>query len=170
MRLYFRQARAAVVAQGPVREAIHRYKYQRAAWFEGFLAGLLIRVAGPELKTGEWDVIMPVPLHPLKRREREFNQAERLALRLSRATGIPVRSGLLSRRRQTETQTRLSRDERQRNMRGAFALREGMELQGERVVLVDDVLTTGATTNACAEVLTGCGAGTFCVWTVARGL
>jgi ComF family protein len=170
MELHFQHARAATVAQGPVLEAIHRYKYQRAVWFERFLAGLLNRVAVPELKPGEWDIIVPVPLHPLKRRERAFNQAERLARRLRQATGIPVRGDWLSRHRHTETQTHLSRDKRQENMRGAFAVREGVALPGKRVVLVDDVLTTGATANACAEVLTKRGSGMVCVWTVARGL
>jgi ComF family protein len=170
MQIHFRYARAAVVAQGPVREAIHRYKYQRAVWFEGFLAGLLNRAAGPELRRGGWDVIVPVPLHPFKQREREFNQAERLARRLGVATGIPVRLDVLSRERHTETQTRLTRVERERNMTGAFAVRGAVEVRGERVVLVDDVLTTGATTNACAEVLMERGAGSVCVWTVARGL
>jgi ComF family protein len=168
--LHFRHARAAVVAQGPVREAIHRYKYGRAYWFEGFLAGLLNQVAGPELTAAGWDVIMPVPLHPLKRREREFNQAERLARRLSAATKIRMRRDVLSRPHHTETQTRLSREERARNMRGAFVVRDGIELHGERVVLVDDVLTTGATASACAEALTERGAGLVCVWTVARGV
>ena len=170
LELHFRYARAAVVAQGPVREAIHRYKYQRALWFEEFLAGLLCGVAGPELRGGEWDLIVPVPLHPLKQREREFNQAARLARRLGRATGLPVRMNILRRRRPTETQTKLSRQDRERNMRGAFVVMDRVELSGERVVLVDDVLTTGATTNACAEALRKRGAGWVCVWTVARGL
>jgi ComF family protein len=170
MRLFFQHARAAVVAQGPVREAIHQYKYSRAYWFERFLAGLLNQAAVPELKRGVWDVIMPVPLHPMKRREREFNQAERLARRLSLATGIPLRADVLKRPRPTETQARLSREERARNIRGAFVVREGIELEGEQVVLVDDVLTTGATANACAEALAERGAGAVCVWTVARGL
>jgi ComF family protein len=170
MQLYFQHARAAVVAQGPVREAIHRYKYGRAYWFEGFLAGLLNQAAGPELKRGGWDVIMPVPLHPMKRREREFNQAERLARRLSLATGIALRVDVLNRPRPTETQTQLSRAARAENMRGAFVVGEGVQLKGARVVLVDDVLTTGATANACAEALAEHGAGAVCVWTVARGL
>ena len=170
MELYFEYARAAVVSQGPVREAIHRYKYHGALWFEGFLAGLLNGVAGPELRGGEWDLIVPVPLHPLKQREREFNQAARLARRLGRATGLAVRPDILCRRRPTETQTHLSRHDRERNMHGAFAVRDGVELSGERVVLVDDVLTTGATTNACAAALRKRGAGLVCVWTVARGL
>jgi ComF family protein len=170
MRLHFRYARAAVVAQGPVREAIHRYKYQRALWFERFLAGLLTRAAAPELGCGRWDMIVPVPLHPFKRREREFNQAERLAMRLGKSTGLPIRLDVLRRDRHTDTQTRLTRVERERNMSGAFSVSARVELQGARVVVVDDVLTTGATTNACAEVLMEQGAGSVCVWTVARGL
>jgi ComF family protein len=170
MDLHFRYARAAVVAQGPVREAIHRYKYRGAVWFESFLAGLLTGAAGPELRDGAWDVIVPVPLHPFKQREREFNQAARLARRLGRATGLPVRLDILRRRRHTESQTRLSRQEREQNMKRAFVVRDDAGLNGERVVLVDDVLTTGATTNACAQALRKRGAGLVCVWTVARGL
>ena len=170
MELHFSAARSAVVARGIVREAIHRYKYQRALWFEPFLADLLIREARPALSEQHWDFIVPVPLHPLKRREREFNQAERLANHLSAATGIPLNTGLLRRVSPTMTQTRLTREQRAENMRGAFAVTGHSGLDGERIVLVDDVFTTGATTSACAKVLRAAGAGDVCVWTVARGL
>jgi len=165
----FRTARSAVVARDEVLEVIHRYKYQRALWFEPFLADLLIQRAAPDLRQEPWDAIIPVPLHPSKLREREFNQAERLARRLSVATGIPLRRRLLRRVVATPTQTRLSRDERLANVRRAFALRGDQWFNGERFVLVDDVLTTGATTNACAQVLRTAGAGDVCVWTVGRG-
>ena len=113
---------------------------------------------------------MPVPLHPLKEREREFNQAEILARHLGEAIGIPLNAKLLRRVASTLTQTRLTREQRAANMRGAFEVRAGIELNGERVVLVDDVFTTGATTNACARALRTAGAGEVCVWTVARGV
>jgi ComF family protein len=170
MELAFRSARAAAAASGPVLEAIHRYKYQRALWFEPFLAGLLVSEAGPELRREPWDWIVPVPLHPAKEREREFNQAERLAVRLGATVGIPVKTNLLQRIAATRTQTLLTRDQRAANMRNAFALRPGQTLAGRRIVLVDDVFTTGATTSACARALRKAGAGDICVWTVARGI
>jgi ComF family protein len=170
MELHFTSARSAVVAHNIVREAVHRYKYQRALWFEPFLADLFLREAVPALRGQDWDFIVPVPLHSVKQREREFNQAERLAAHLNAATQIPLNLKLLWRVRSTATQTLLTRQQRAANMRGAFALRPGVGLNGERVVLVDDVFTTGATTNACAQVLRAAGAGDVCVWTVARGL
>ncbi|HLX95374.1 MAG TPA: ComF family protein, partial [Verrucomicrobiae bacterium] len=170
MELHFSSARSAVVAHDVVRETVHRYKYQRALWFEPFLAGLFLREARPALREHDWDVIVPVPLHSVKQREREFNQAERLATHLSDATGIPLNANLLRRVRPTATQTLLTRPQRAANMRGAFAVRPGVGLDGERVVLVDDVFTTGATTSACAGALQAAGAGEVCVWTMARGL
>jgi competence protein ComFC len=170
MNLHFRSARSAVSAKGTVLEVIHRYKYKRAFWFEPFLADLLIREALPELRQQKWDWIVPVPLHPAKKRQREFNQAERLATYLSAATKIPMDTTLLRRVTATKTQTKLSRPERAENMRNAFALQDGRTLNGERILLFDDVFTTGATTDACARVLLAAGAAEVCVWTVARGL
>jgi competence protein ComFC len=170
MDLHFVYARAAAAAKGLVLDVIHRYKYQRAVWFEPFLADLLSHAAVASLDRANWDVIVPVPLHPVKRRQREFNQAERLARRLGRATGIPVAARLLKRLVPTRTQTLLSRSERADNVAKAFALRPGATLKGERIILVDDVLTTGATTSACAKVLRRNGSGDVCVWTVARGV
>ena len=167
---HFSSARAAVVARDKLLEVIHRYKYQRALWFEPFLAGLLIEAAKPHLTAAHWDGIVPVPLHPSKQRHREFNQAERLSDRLSAAVGIPVKSDLLRRIVPTRTQTQLTRQQRLINVRNAFALKRGHRLNGEKIVLVDDVLTTGATSNACAKVLRAGGAGEVCVWTVARGV
>jgi len=168
--LHFRQARSAVVACERMLEVIHRYKYSRSLWFEPFLADLLIGMAKPELAKQKWDFIVPVPLYPAKQREREFNQAERLAKNLSAATQVAVNKRLLRRVRPTCTQTVLSREEREENVRNAFAMRRGRHLNGERIVLLDDVLTTGATTSACAKVLRSAGAGEVCVWTVARGI
>ena len=168
VKLYFRAARSAVVADGMMLDVIHRYKYNRSLWFEPFLAGLLISRAAPALAAGDWDFIVPVPLYPVKKREREFNQAERLAARLGHAAKIPVNHGLLRRVIPTVTQTKLTREARAANVHAAFAYCGRKKLKGERIVLLDDVMTTGATTNACARALRKAGAGEICVWTAAR--
>ncbi len=170
MKLYFVRARSVIAAKGMALELIHRYKYQRALWFEPLFASLLIVEAAPVLRQENWDLIVPVPLHPLKQAEREFNQAERLARRLARATDIPISTKLVRRVEPTRTQTRLTRAERAQNVHRAFAPIDGARCDGRRVVLIDDVLTTGATTSACARVLKDCGADEVCVWTLARGL
>jgi ComF family protein len=172
MDLDFSSARSAVATGKVILDVLHRYKYHRALWFEPFLAQLFIGQAAPVLRSGNWDFLVPVPLHPAKRREREFNQAERMAEHLSGATGIPVNKYRLRRVRPTETQTHLTRALRADNVRRAFAMRNGepTDFDGRRIVLVDDVFTTGATTNACAAVLRDAGAAEVCVWTVARGL
>jgi ComF family protein len=170
MKLHFRSARSAVVANGLVLDVIHRYKYNRALWFEPFLAGLLVSRAVPALAAEKWDFIAPVPLYPVKKREREFNQAERLAAQLGRAAKIAVNERLLRRVKPTTTQTRLTREQRADNVRHAFAFCGKEKLNGEKIVLLDDVLTTGATTNACAGALRKAGAGEICVWTVARAV
>ena len=170
MELHFVSARSAVSARGVVLEAIHRYKYQRALWFETFLADLFLRQAVPALPQEKWDLIAPVPLHATKKREREFNQAERLARHLADVTKIPLNKTLLRRVVPTRTQTLLTRQQRNANVRHAFAPGPAARLNGERVILVDDVFTTGATTNACSRILRAAGAGEVCVWTVARGL
>jgi competence protein ComFC len=168
--LHFRSARAAVELSGPIQDTVHRYKYSHATWFEPFLADLLIACAKPVLAQSQWDYILPIPLHWLKRRERSFNQAQRLAGHLSRATGIPLAGRLLKRVEPTSTQTRLTRAQRTENVKRAFAYGGRGKLAGARIVLVDDVLTTGATASACAKLLMHNGAGVVDVWTVARGI
>jgi len=167
--LHFRKARSAVLFEEIMMEVMHRYKYNQALWFERFLANCLVEQAVPELRKEPWDIIVPVPLHPRKEKEREFNQAERLARQLSRASGIPMSKRILRRVEPTRTQTRLSRKERLENVRKAFALFPGTHLNGQRIVLIDDVFTTGATSSSCAKVLRDAGAADVCVWTVARG-
>jgi competence protein ComFC len=168
--LHFTYARAAVAAGEVVRDVIHRYKYDRELWFEPFLVEYFLAAAVPILAGAQWDVVVPVPLHPTRQREREFNQAEKLARHLGAAMGWPINHRALIRTKATETQTHLSREERAENMRNAFAMRKGANVRGARVVLVDDVMTTGATTNACARVLRKAGAEEVCVWTVARSV
>lgn len=168
--LHFTSARSAVAAKGVVQHVIHRYKYHRELWYEPFLVDLLLREALPTLRDQKWDAVVPVPLHPVKQREREFNQAARLASHLARALNLPLNERSLRRTTPTATQTKLSRKARADNMRQAFALRAGVKFRGDRLIVVDDVFTTGATTSACAKALLRGGAGEVCVWTVARGL
>lgn len=168
--LHFESARAAVIAEGVALDVIHRFKYSGARWFEPFLADLLLREAAPALAGQGWNLVVPVPLHPVKEREREFNQAERLARPLAQTLGLPVRTDLVARVEPTRTQTRLSREERAENVKRAFAAVPDARLHGESVIVVDDVLTTGATTDAVARVLKRLGAGRVCVWSVARAV
>lgn len=165
----FDYARSVMVFDGPVREAIHQWKYQQAFWLERRLADWFVTAAAPALRAGDWHAIIPVPLHPVKESERGFNQAERLARPLGHATGLPLNIRALNRVKHTVSQTRLSRAERAANLRGAFAVARGVRLSGARLVLVDDVMTTGATLNAAATALRQAGAEAVCAWTLARG-
>lgn len=167
--LWFERARSAVEAKGKVLQAIHRYKYNRALWLEPFLAGLLVGAMKQGLPAVRCDQVVPVPLFPTKERERGFNQAGRLARHLSKCLGVPLNSRAIRRVLPTPSQTHLGRLERQENMKGAFAIGAG-GVKGATVLLVDDVFTTGATTNACACMLRKAGASSVCVWTLARGI
>ncbi|MCE5307024.1 MAG: ComF family protein [Acidobacteriales bacterium] len=147
-----------------MRELIHLFKYGRVRPLAPVLGGFL----GAALPREErFDVLVPMPLHWVRRWRRGFNQSYLLARELSRRTGIPV-VGALRRKRSTASQASLSRAERRRNVRGAFEPRRDADVGGLRVLLVDDVLTTGATANACAAVLKRAGASCVTVLTLAR--
>lgn len=114
------------------------------------------------------DVIMPVPLHPRRLREREFNQSLLLADRIAQHLRIPLSFTHLIRTMPSPPQTTLSRKERLRSLRGAFVLRRPDAIIGKRILLVDDVFTTGATMNECAKALRQAGSGDVVVLTLAR--
>jgi ComF family protein len=170
LELHFEWARASVVVTPLVREVVHRYKYDRALWFEPFLAALLVEGGKPVLGSGEWEALVPVPLHPVKLREREFNQAERLARHLGRATGLEVAPGLVRRVVATRSQALLERRERVKNVARAFTVPDPTRVAGRRLVVVDDLFTTGATTSAVSRALREAGARSVVVWTLGRGL
>jgi ComF family protein len=173
-RLAFDFAISAYRASEGVRELVHHFKYSKDLSLRAPLTQLLLsalndpRLAAESLE--DWRLV-PVPLHRAREVDREFNQSRELCLGLSALTGIPVLDAL-RRVRVTDNQARLNREERLRNMRGAFSIRprRADALKGARVLLVDDVLTTGATTHECAKVLKrDAGVEKIVVITVARG-
>jgi ComF family protein len=167
--LHFNAAVSCYRRQGPVRKVIHDFKYGRQLHLR-HLAGrwLAETLNDPRLAGRRFDCIIPVPLHAARKRERGFNQAELLAIELNRASGIALQD-LLRRIRYTATQTQFDRSERMQNLKGAFRLRRGCVVRGLRVLLVDDVLTTGSTLSECASVLKKAGAISVHAATAARG-
>jgi len=123
---------------------------------------------GPALPLPAVDLIVPVPLHPRRQRERGFNQSWLLARRVAAAWGITARGDVLTRRVATAPQTALGAEARQANVGGAFRVRRHELVAGRHVLLVDDIMTTGATAGACARALQEAGAATVGVVTVAR--
>jgi ComF family protein len=121
-------------------------------------------------KALEADVIVPVPLHKIRRRERGFNQAELLSKRLSKRLGLPHQGVLLVRKLPRPDKHLLTSSERWEAVRGAFATRPGSQVDKRRVLLVDDVMTTGATLDACAKALREAGAAEVLCVTVARAV
>ena len=167
---HFERAVCACRAEGVVRESIHRFKYRGQMYLGTHLADWLVAAARSRIDRREIDAIVPVPLHPRKKRQRGFNQAEYLADALGRALAAPVIASNLKRVRDTRTQTQLDARQRASNLRHAFAVRRPSDLEGRRLVLVDDVFTTGATLDGCAKVLIAAGARQVVALTVARGI
>jgi ComF family protein len=160
--------RVAARYEDTLRLAIIEFKFHRIRRLAEPLGDLLAEVSFPLLPMV--DLIAPVPLHPTRRRERGFNQAELLARRCGRRLGRPMRVDLLARLRATPSQVRLTTAERHANMRDAFAARPGAAaiVAGRRVLLVDDVCTSGATLKAAASALREAGAAAVWGAAVAR--
>jgi len=151
--LFYDRARAATRYSDTMRELIHGFKYRDR--HEGLpLFARWLAKAGAEL-LADADLIVPVPLYPSRLWWRRFNQSAMLALAVGRLTGIPVDCAVLKRVRRTASQVGLTAEQRRRNVRGAFKVDKAhaASVRGKKLVVVDDVITTGATAEACARAL-----------------
>jgi ComF family protein len=160
---------AALPYEYPVAQLIQRLKFGKQRYLARVLAELLLeRLQQSSISNvlERPDVLLPVPLHASRLAERGFNQAAEIACRISALTGIRLQPNLIKRIKATPHQARLSRSARLRNLAGAFALSEAV--QNQHIVIVDDVITTGATINRLATLLKDAGAGRVVVWAVAR--
>jgi ComF family protein len=158
--------RVAAIYTDAVRPAVLALKFRGQRRVAGCLAPLMIAPFQSDIRIV--DMVIPVPLHASRRRERGYNQAELLARAFAASQGLPVRTDVLIRERATEAQTHLSQAERRRNVASAFALSDPTAVKiiaGRRIVLVDDVTTTGSTLDAAAEPLRAAGAAA--VWGLA---
>jgi len=164
----FVRARSAVRYRGPWRHAIHALKYEGQLCVAEDLADLLQAVWTTHFADRPLDAVTYVPLHARRERERTYNQARVLAQGLGRRLRRPLLTAL-RRLRDTGSQTELDAARRRENVRGAFAAVDADWLRGRHLLVIDDVMTTGATVGECARVLNGAGAASVCVATVARG-
>jgi len=164
----FDRARAFVRYAGPVRSIIRSFKFE-GCYFLGprVLRAMLERGWLPEGLEGA-DALLPIPLHRRRRCERGYDQALLLGRVLAPHMGLPLRTGALVRRRYTSQQSLLPQRQRWDNVRGAFAVRRPADVEGRRLLLVDDVLTTATTARECARVLKQAGAAHVQVLTLAR--
>jgi len=162
----FDRARSYALYKAGLVRAIVLLKFERVEPLGRWFAGRLAEVAKREALAA--DVVVPVPLHRQRERERGYNQADLIAKPLARRLGLPYRAVLLVRTKPRPDKHILTMEERWDSVRGAFATRPGIKVDNLRVLLVDDVMTTGATLDACAKALRGAGAKSVIGLTVAR--
>jgi len=163
----FDLARSIFPYAGPVGSLIVSYKFQGDFYLGPRVLGKAIAKGWLPGEIEDAEAVVPVPLHPRRQRERGYNQALLLARVVARSMGRPLEARALRRERYTAQQTRLAARKRWDNVRGAFRAGRG-DLAGRCLLLIDDVMTTGATASECARVLKKAGAGKVLVLTLAR--
>ncbi len=137
----------------PIQKLLHKLKYKNKFRIGNFFGEKLAERFENEIKNFSPDFIIPVPLHRLKKAMRGYNQSYYIAKGIAKQTGIKVNGKILVRKKFTETQTHLNAEERKLNIENAFNVRKASKIKGKRVILIDDVITTGATTSEAAKVL-----------------
>ncbi len=169
----FKRARAAWLFEGPARETIHKFKYNRRFALAPRLARAMANAPATSIMLEAWQpqCLVPVALHSSRARARGFNQSALLARELGALFDLPAHD-LLRRNRRTPPQVGLNLKERRQNVRQAFEINQNLwrkhDLDGARILLIDDVFTTGATLNECARVLIQAGASAVGALTIAR--
>jgi ComF family protein len=149
----FRKARAIAYYDSVVGEAVRLLKYQDKTIMADPLADLMFNTMPRLLDVQDYDYIIPVPIHKKKMRKRGYNQMELIGRRLSTKTGIPLELRSLVKSVNTPPQRGLDAEDRQKNIKGSFEVPDRSKIEGKRILLIDDVMTTGATVSECAKVL-----------------
>ncbi len=164
----FDQGRALFSYQGVIRESLYRFKYANKREYAHVYAQEMAGLLCGWIRQKKITRIVPVPLHPSRQRKRGYNQAAVLAKELGKILNLPVDENLLFRTRKTEAQKQLSQKARFRNLKGAFAAKE-LPGETERILLIDDIYTTGSTADAAADALKRRGNCRVFILTVAAG-
>jgi competence protein ComFC len=162
-------ARAAFIYRNPVQELIHIFKYDAFLAPADFLSQALLEIPDAQKIAHNFDCITSVPLHPVRYRERGYNQSELIARKLAIKWNLPYIEPV-KRHLPTESQTTLNIEERINNLKNAFSLKKNINIAGKRVILVDDVFTTGTTVNEVSRILKKGGASKVAVLTAARAI
>lgn len=165
---YYCQARAVAAFETVIMDAIHKFKYGRNISIGHALGSFMADFAFPDFDFSEYSLLIPVPLHIKRLRERGFNQSLLLARQIGKKYKLPVDFSLLKRCKFTLTQTGLNKAEREKNVKGALTVADEKKVNGQNIILIDDVFTTGATINECAKVLLKAGAQKTAVLTLSR--
>ena len=166
----FEFARSAVVYREPVDQLLLDFKFHNSVWLCEDLTDLLEGAVRSKLRFAEIDAVLPVPLHPKRERERGYNQSALLAESLARRLNRRFDARSLSRTRNTEHQARLSGKDRLKNLKDAFTVKDTRFVRGRTLLVIDDVMTTGATLSHCARALLQAGAARIWCATVSRAL
>jgi ComF family protein len=165
----FDAARSALPFKGTARKLVHELKYKKGTWLRRDLADVLLGCVEANFDAGIFDLVVPSPLHSARFQLRGFNQSEFLAEALARRLRIPCGNDLVARIRNTPSQTRMkTAAERRENVKGAFEARRPELVRGRTLLVVDDVMTTGATLNEIAKALKAAGAWRVFCATLAR--
>jgi len=166
----FDAARSYGVYEAVLHDAVHAFKYGGNLTLGEQLGRLMARHEYPSFRIRDYELLVPVPLHPRRLRQRGFNQSVLLAREISKHRGIPLDFLALRRVIDTESQAGLKKDERRSNMKKAFSVPDPERVRGRRILLVDDVHTTGSTLGECAKTLLRGGAESVGALTLARAI
>jgi ComF family protein len=169
-RYYFKKGYTASIYDNLIKECIHSLKYNSHTYLGSTLGTVMSEYAKKFIPVEDIDLIVPVPLHWKKLRDRGFNQSVVLGSVLAEKTGVMFVSKGISRTKSMPSQVRLSRNERMHNLEGAFCVTKPEYFVNKRLLLVDDVFTTGATMNECARALIKSGAKEVSAFSLARGV
>ncbi|MCC5909570.1 MAG: ComF family protein [Clostridiaceae bacterium] len=168
MRYHFDKVIASVEYKGDIQRLVHKFKYSDATYLAKNMAEIMTVTLKKHRVSA--DIIIAVPLHPNKRRQRGYNQSNLLAKYINRNLGIHYGKKNLIRKKDTKIMHSLSKTERKQNVEDAFQVIKAYEILGKEVLLIDDVFTTGATVNSCSKELMKLGAKSVTVMAFARGI
>ncbi|MEW9123757.1 MAG: ComF family protein [Thermotaleaceae bacterium] len=164
----FTQGYTCVIYDEEIKRLIYRFKYGKQRYLAYHLAEIMIdKLKEKEVEEIHW--VLPVPLHKKRRQAREFNQSEILAKYISREMGWPMDSKNLIRMKDTQTQNQLSKEERKANMKNVFQIVQEDKIKAKKILLIDDIYTTGSTLDSCSKVLLRAGAKEVYTLTFAAG-
>lgn len=165
---YFDYLFSALKYENIVREKIIKYKFNEKSYLYKTFTKIIIKNKKIYRFLKLYDIIISVPMHKLKKSVRGYNQSELIAKEIAKQMELEFEKDILVKKRNTEVQSTLTKTQRMKNVKGAFLITDVTKIRGKKIILVDDIYTTGSTVNECSKILKQAGVKEICVVTIAK--